>query len=258
MPPPNQQFFVRLIPPRNDWPESMTPDEQVAMGDHFEYLKKLTGAGKVLIAGPCFAPTFGLLVLETESENEAREIMQNDPSVLRKINTFEIQPMRVALLGGSPIPKRYVAEPSDKIMRKEVTVDTSLDNAWHAWTTSDGVNSFFARESEIKLAISGPYEIYFRLDSATGLRGSEDCRVLSFLPKQMLSFEWNAPPEFGELRNKRTQVILLFESIGPNQTQVIFSHLGWGKGDDWGKLYDYFDQAWSYVLDNFKKYFSIE
>lgn len=258
MPPPKQQFFVRLIPPRNDWPESMTPAEQAAMSDHFEYLKKLTSEGKVLIAGPCFKPTFGVAVLETESEAEAREIMQNDPSVVRQINTFEIQPMRVALLGGYPKPERYVADPSDKIMRKEVTVETSLDAVWHAWTTSDGVNSFFARESDIKLAIGGPYEIYFRLDSTPGLRGSEDCRVLSFLPKQMLSFEWNAPPEFGELRNKRTQVILLFESISPNQTKVIFSHLGWGKGNDWDKLYDYFDEAWSYVLGNFRKYFSNE
>jgi uncharacterized protein YndB with AHSA1/START domain/uncharacterized protein YciI len=256
MPSQKQQFFIRLIPPRDDWPESMTPSEQAAMSDHFDYLKKLTNDGRVLIAGPCIKPTFGMIVLQTDSEDEAREIMQNDPSILRKITTFEIQPMRVALVAGRPTPERYVADPSDKIIRKEVTAETSIDAAWHAWTTSDGVNSFFARESNVKLAPGGPFEIYFRLDSTPGQRGSEGCCVLSFLPKQMLSFEWNAPPEFGELRDKRTQVILQFESISPNRTKVTFSHLGWGKGDDWDKLYEYFDRAWSYVLENFKTFFS--
>jgi hypothetical protein len=28
--------------------------------------------------------------------------------------------------------------------------------------------------------------------------------------------------------------------------------LGWGTGDEWNKLYVYFDKAWHYVLDNLK------
>ncbi len=151
---------------------------------------------------------------------------------------------------------RYVKDPSDKILRKEIVVPASLKEVWDAWTTTDGVKTFFSSEAKVELAVGGPYEIYFILENPYGLKGSEDCKILSYLPMEMLSFDWSAPPEFGDLRNRRTQVILQFEEIEPGKVKVKFSQYGWGKGEDWDRLYDYFNKAWSYVLNNLKKRFT--
>jgi uncharacterized protein YndB with AHSA1/START domain len=140
-------------------------------------------------------------------------------------------------------------------MHKEITVPANLDQAWEAWTTSEGVKTFFSSAAKVELELGGAYEIYFLLDQPYGLRGSEDCRILSFLPKKMLSFEWNAPPDFGELRQRHTQVIMHFEEVKPGQVKVSFAQLGWGKGENWDRLYEYFDRAWDYVLKNLKKRF---
>ena len=145
---------------------------------------------------------------------------------------------------------------SDKILRKEIVVPATLGQVWNAWTTTEGLKTFFSSEAKVELAVDGPYEIYFNLEAPYGLRGSEDCRVLSYLPMEMLSFSWNAPSEFGELRNKHTIVILQFEEVEPGKVKVVLSQLGWGKGEDWDKLYDYFDKAWSFVLGNLKKRFA--
>lgn len=150
---------------------------------------------------------------------------------------------------------RHVKNPSDKILRKEIIIPASLKQAWDAWTTTEGVKSFFSSEAKIELAIGGAYEIYFILENPYGLKGSEDCRVLSFLPMEMLSFEWNAPPEFGELRGQHTRVILQFQELESSKVRVILSQLGWGRGEDWDRLYEYFDKAWGYVLNNLKKRF---
>jgi len=150
---------------------------------------------------------------------------------------------------------RHVKNPSDKILRKEIIVPASLKEVWDAWTTIEGVRTFFSSDAKIELAVGGPYEIYFILENPYGLKGSEDCKILSYLPMEMLSFEWNAPPEFGELRGQHTVVVLQFQEIEPGKVKVILSHLGWGKGEDWDKLYNYFDRAWSYVLNNLKKRF---
>jgi len=150
---------------------------------------------------------------------------------------------------------RYVKDQSDKILRLEIIVPASLEGVWKAWTTTEGVKTFFSSDAKVELAVGGSYEIYFDLEKPYGLRGSEDCRVLSYLPMEMLSFDWNAPPEFGELRNKHTIVVLQFEEVGPGQVKVVVSQLGWGKGEEWDKLYDYFYKAWSYVLGNLKKRF---
>lgn len=156
----------------------------------------------------------------------------------------------------SSLSNRFVKDPSDKILRKEVIVPASLKEVWDAWTTTEGAKTFFSSEAKVELEVGGPYEIYFLLENPYGLKGSEDCKVLSFLPMGMFSFDWSAPPEFGDLRNRRTQVILQFEEIGPGKVKVRFSQYGWGKGEDWDRLYDYFDKAWSYVLNNLKKRFT--
>jgi uncharacterized protein YndB with AHSA1/START domain len=150
---------------------------------------------------------------------------------------------------------RFVKDTSDKILRKEVIVPASLKEVWDAWTTTEGVKTFFSSDAKVELVVGGPYEIYFLLENPYGLKGSEDCHILSYLPMEMFSFEWGAPPEFGDLRNRCTQVILQFEEIEPSKVKIKFSQYGWGKGEDWDKLYDYFDKAWSYVLGNLKKRF---
>jgi uncharacterized protein YciI len=67
---------------------------------HFQYLKKATELGIVLLAGPCLDETFGIVVLRAESEVEAREFMLNDPSVSSNVMMAELHPMKVSLMKG--------------------------------------------------------------------------------------------------------------------------------------------------------------
>ena len=144
---------------------------------------------------------------------------------------------------------------SGKILRKETLVPATLEEVWNAWTTTDGVKTFFSPEAKVELAVGGSFENYWDMEAEYGLRGSEGCRVLSYLPMEMLSFSWNAPLDFGELRNVYTIVVLQFQEIEPGKVKVVLSQHGWCRGENWDKLFDYFDRAWSYVLGNLKKRF---
>jgi len=250
------QYFVRLIPPRQGFHLDMTPSEEQIMGEHFAYLMELAAQRKVLIAGPCFDPLFGMAVLNVTSRDEAVEIMNNDPSVRRGLNKYEFQEMRASIQAAFQSPERYAPDPSDRILAKEIIISAPVAEVWRAWTTNDGVRSFFAPNTNIELTPGGPYEIYFNMDVPPGLRGSEGCKVLSFLPEKMLSFEWNAPPEFGLLRGQLTRVVILFDTAGPDTTRLNFFHLGWGSGRGWDKVYEYFDRAWGFVLNSLNKKFS--
>lgn len=95
-----QHFFIELLGTRPDWPERMTPEEERVMDEHFEYLKRLVAERKVLLAGPCFDPVFGLIILETENEEEALAIMDTEPSVAGGVHTYRLHPMRVSLMAG--------------------------------------------------------------------------------------------------------------------------------------------------------------
>lgn len=249
-----QFYLVELHGTRAGWPDNMTKDEERVLGEHFVYLKELTAKGKVLMAGPVWGK-FGLIVFKVQSEAELKEIMDKEPSVVQKVHTYEFAPMVVALLADNTPRSRYPAEISDRVMYKEVTVKATLDEVWRAWTTNEGTNEFFSPYTKIECRTGGPYEIYFDNESPIGSRGGEGNKVLSFLPKTMFSFEWNAPPSFGPLRDVRTRVVINFEQAGNDSVKVKFHHLGWGAADEWNAIYDYFDRAWGYVLGNFKKRF---
>ncbi len=250
-----EYYLVQLHGTREGWPDDVTDAEMKVMDEHFEYLKRLTVKKKVYMAGPVFDAKFGLIVLAVESEAEAKEIMDNEPSVKAGLHTYTLSSMRVSLLVDHCSPDRYVADPTDRVVRKEVIVPATIDQVWETWTTTEGVNTFFSPNAKVELRIGGPFEIYFLMENPYGSRGSEDCKILSYLPKKMLAFEWNAPPQFGDLRDKRTQVILAFDPVDASHARVTLSQTGWGRGDDWDKLYDYFDRAWEQVMGNFKKRF---
>lgn len=250
-----KHYFVKLIGTRPNWPDNMTADEEKIMSAHFMYLKKLVHDRKVITAGPVFDPIFGLIILQVESKDEALEIMSKEPSVVGGLHTYEMAAMRLSLLCENRPTDRYVENPTDKALSKETIVNASIDDVWKMWTTTDGVQSFFAPNAKVELYVGGPFEIYFDMSQPYGKRGSEPCQILSYLPKKMLSFEWNAPPSFGELRDIHTIVVVQFDTLDNGQVKVTLTHHGWGEGENWQSIYDYFDSAWDWVLANFAKQF---
>jgi uncharacterized protein YciI len=67
-------------------------------GRAWALLSGALAAGRVLLFGPVMASSgaFGLGILEVDSEQEAREFGEGDPSVQAGLNKFEIHPMLVS------------------------------------------------------------------------------------------------------------------------------------------------------------------
>jgi uncharacterized protein YndB with AHSA1/START domain/predicted enzyme related to lactoylglutathione lyase len=147
-------------------------------------------------------------------------------------------------------------ELTDRKIEKYEVFHQSLDAMWQRWTTHEGLKTFFGKDNQIELIPGGKFEIYFMMDQPEGGRGSEGCKVLSYLPNQFLSFSWNAPPEFPEVRNHayKTWVVVKFQPIAPNETAVRIIHLGWPKDERWNPVYDYFNKAWDYVIGQLRTY----
>jgi uncharacterized protein YciI len=85
-------FLFRLIPPRADFAQTMTPTEEGAMTQHASYWQELLSAGKAVVYGPVADPegVWGLGVLRAGGRDEALQIGDNDPSVVAGVNTFEV------------------------------------------------------------------------------------------------------------------------------------------------------------------------
>jgi uncharacterized protein YndB with AHSA1/START domain len=147
------------------------------------------------------------------------------------------------------------ARAAERAIDKSIDVPATLDEAWAAWTTREGITSFFAPDAEIDARVGGAFHIHIDPGAPAGSKGADDMRFMALQPKQMLSFDWNAPPQLPEARVQRTFVVVRFEPLGDKVTRVTLHHTGWGTGGEWDKAHTYFDRAWGNVLGNLKKRF---
>lgn len=144
----------------------------------------------------------------------------------------------------------------ERRITRETVLPLSPDEAFALWASSQGLAQWWLDTTTIELRPGGKYELYFMDDMPPGSRGSDGCRVLSFVPGRMLSFTWNAPPNLDVTRPLHTFVVLFFApGPGDQGCRVTLEHLGWPKSglDDastqWPATFAYFEDAWTRVLD---------
>lgn len=127
----------------------------------------------------------------------------------------------------------------------EVTqvVHAPVAAVYERFTTSVGWKKFLGRETVVDLRVGGAWEIYFGDDKV----GSNGCQVLSYIPNEMVSFNWNAPPKFAE-RAQRTWCVVHFTKDGEKNTVVRFQHYGFSDSGNWMEVKGYFEKAWPNVL----------
>ena len=131
----------------------------------------------------------------------------------------------------------------------EVTTVIATDprTAWDGWASSSGLTAWWSvPETSIDLRVGGPLELYFDPTAPEGQRGSEGCAYLGYVPGEMISFTWNAPPHL-PLRSENTWVVITFRAV-PDGTEVRLVHTGFLEGDDWDDYMAYFQRAWEAVL----------
>lgn len=136
-------------------------------------------------------------------------------------------------------------------------VDAPVAEVWKAWTTSAGIESFWApKAAKVEPWPGGAFELWFGVDLPEGSRGSEGCRVHSVRPMEQFVFEWNAPPTIPAIRPLRTLVYLDFKPLPGDRTEVTLRNYGYGDGEDWAKTKAYFQRAWPNVMANLAKRFA--
>ena len=137
---------------------------------------------------------------------------------------------------------------TERVITCEIHVPAPLTEVWRAWTTLEGVESFFAPRCNIDLKPGGAYEMLFDLEAESGKQGGEGMVVMAVQPQQMLGFTWNAPPHLPSVRGQMTHVVVRLFEADAGATRVTLRHDGWGEGNEWDAAFQYFSSAWADVV----------
>mgnify|MGYP001545804192 CR=1 FL=1 len=92
-------FFLKLVPSRPDFAQTMSEEERKIMSEHSQYWTELMNKGLALLFGPVLDPggTFGIGILIVDKEDQAHELAAQDPA--SKLNRYEINPLLAKVAG---------------------------------------------------------------------------------------------------------------------------------------------------------------
>lgn len=95
----NEYIYRLELIERLNKDDNWTNEDNQIVDKHFNYLKELLNQNKLILAGRTTnEDKFGIVIFEAETDEDAQEIMNNDPAILNGIMTGQLYPYRVALM----------------------------------------------------------------------------------------------------------------------------------------------------------------
>jgi len=61
----------------------------------------------------------------------------------------------------------------EKSIDKDVVVNATLEQAWDAWTTREGLVSFFAPDAQVEPRVGGAFHLHFDPGAPAGAKGAD-------------------------------------------------------------------------------------
>ncbi len=100
------EYLYKIQPVRLEMlTQGPTPEEAAIVVQHFAYLQGLAQQGVVILAGRtqnANESTFGIVIFRANSEESARDVMNNDPAVKNGVMRAELYPYRIAVMAKAP------------------------------------------------------------------------------------------------------------------------------------------------------------
>lgn len=154
---------------------------------------------------------------------------------------------------------------TDRTVVVEATVDAAPQRVFEAWTTAEGLKTFFGPKAVVEPRVGGAYTLIFSPEAdPEGLSlGTKGARILRFEPGRSLAFEWitfvgqdglgpERPPYMAPAeRNARplpTWVEISLEPLPEGRTHLKLAHYGFRRGGAWETAYPYFTSAWARIV----------
>ena len=145
----------------------------------------------------------------------------------------------------------YTMQNGEKVLQLEAVLPIDKKEAWQLFTTDENLMKWIAPVAHIELKTGG--YILTNYDKTKPLSDSSSIRldIINYLENELLTLKVNLNGSFSkktQAEDGNLQEIIQFEYVGPKETKIISSMIGWGQGEDWEKTYGFFNRGntWTY------------
>jgi hypothetical protein len=151
----------------------------------------------------------------------------------------------------------FIAPDGERVQRVEIVIPgVSSEKVWQAVSTSEGPSTFVAPVADVELKYNGHYYTNYRPGSKIGDPGTIYNTVLAYVPLEMLAIHVKlGKPLFpaAVVDADRLNAILQIRDLGDNRVRVSETMVGWQSGEDWDKVYKFFESGNAYTLGQLYK-----
>lgn len=88
-------FAYRVLPPRDEFWDTIEPHELALMVRHLEHLRRLKEEGTVRFVGRAENGDYGFVLIEADNKIHANAIARSDPAVSEGLMRLELHPFVV-------------------------------------------------------------------------------------------------------------------------------------------------------------------
>ena len=139
----------------------------------------------------------------------------------------------------------------------EGVVAAPLDTVWAAWTTNEGLRSWYAPHVEVDLRIGGLMRANYNARGALGDPQTVEREILSFEPHKMLSVRVVDLPDWFPSPNtiRSMWTVVYFEPLDRERTQFRLVSLGFNTSEESQRMRAFFEQGNATLLQQLQSHF---
>ncbi len=145
------------------------------------------------------------------------------------------------------------ASAPDRLLQSSIVIEAPAAALWKSFTDPADYRRWAGGVAAVDLRIGGSFEASYDPDGKIGDANNIRHRIIAFTPERLIVFQnLQAPGLPGENLYRGTAIVLQYEPLGPNETRVTVSHVGFGPGAGYDPLYAFFKAGDARMLQTLK------
>ena len=156
-----------------------------------------------------------------------------------------------AQTGMSVVDTSYVLPDGERVLELSIVVPAPLDEAWTAFTTSDGFRSWAAPVARVDLRVGGEIESSYSAGAVLGAPDNIRNEILALVPLRLLVIRNVQAPRstaFDVTTFQKLQTAVQFAALGPRETRVTVQNSGYRDGALYDGVYKHFKAGNGWTL----------
>ena len=151
----------------------------------------------------------------------------------------------------------FTAPNGERVQRLEIIIPgVNAAQVWQMVSTSDGLRAFVAPVTDVEMKYNGKYYTNYQPGAKIGDPGTIYNTVLAYVPMEMVAIHVKLgkvifPASVADA--DRLNAIMQIKDLGDNRVRVWETMVGWQTGEDWDKVYSFFQTGNAYVLGQLYK-----